>query len=173
MMNKPLVGAWLIAIGAILGAIANTPSKILSEVFLKDLALIGNTLQAAGGAFIAGSEETLDIRIGNQIKAIGNLTSIRGLFEKDENIRLIYNSQGNLIQAVGIGITLNFQENLTLNESLLNVSLMIRMIGSSLHALSNKKKLENVEGADELITVAVWIKAVGAVLSALIFDKTI
>lgn len=170
MMNKPIIGAWLIAIGSVVSAISLTPSKILSRPFLKDLALIGNILQAAGSSFIAGSEPNLNIRFGNQVKAIGNLTSIRGLFEKNENIALIYSSKGNLIQAVGSGVTLNFNGNLTLNQSLFNVATLLRMIGSSLHAVANRKKLENIAGADELITVAVWMKAVGAILTALVFE---
>lgn len=78
-------------------------------------------------------------------------------------------SFANLILSAGTAITIYFKGNLTLNESLLNVGLFLRLIGSSMHALANKKKLQNIEGADELITVSVWIKAVGAVLSVLAF----
>lgn len=74
-----------------------------------NLNLLGNVMQATGNALIADSTEQISLnKIGNQIQAIGNSTVIVGLIiqfnDMATNTKL--NIQGNLLQAVGTGMSL-------------------------------------------------------------------
>lgn len=169
-MNEAQMSAWLEAIGTILSAIGSTPSKILPASVLNDLNLIGNVLQAVGSGIIPEDEEYLD-QVGSKIQALGNIVTIQGFFVEDQQTSQLLNTQGNLIQALGGGVSLDFENNQTVNEALNNIGNAIQIIGNAYQAISINYP-SNSKKAQELNTIGSWIQAVGSVLSALTVDSS-
>lgn len=168
MLNEAQIYAWIEAIGTTLSAIASTPSKILSDSMLNDLNLIGNVLQAVGNGYIPEDEELL-VKFGTGLQALGNIVVIQGFFAPDQETSELLNTQGNLLQTLGGGASIDFQENQTVNEALNNIGNIIQVIGNSIQVLSVKYP-QNSEKYQELNTVGSWVQAIGAVLSALTVD---
>ena len=168
-MNEEKFSAWLVAIGTVLSAIANTPSDTLSDSMLEDLDLIGSVLQAVGSGIIPEDAEYLE-QVGGRIEAFGDIVTIQALFVEDERTSRLLNAQGNLIQVAGTGLGLNLEGNQTRNEALNTVGDVLQMIGNTLIAFSIKYP-PNSKKAQEFNTVGSWIEATGAVLSALTVDS--
>lgn len=164
-MDKAQISAWLEAIGTVLSAIGSTPSNILSSSMLNDFNLIGNVLQAVGSSILPENEDNLD-QVGNKIGAVGNIITIQGFFVEDQQTSQLLNTQGNLLQALGSGVSLNLENDQTVNDVLNNIGNVLQIIGNSYQAFSIKYP-PNSQKAQELNTVGSWIQAVGAVLSAL------
>lgn len=165
--TKAVVGNWIGAVGTIISAISSTPSTVFTEQTLEDFNLIGNTLQAVGSAIVAETEETLINEVGGQIAAVGNLTAIAGILSKNEQLNQQLEKQGELLQLVGVGITVDTQGNLTLLETIANTGVIIQVIGIAIGVLVASETSEGkVIGA-----VGAWIEAVGAVITALAIDK--
>ena len=134
-MNEAKFSAWLIAIGTVLSAIANTPSATLSDSVLEDLDLIGSVLQAVGSGIIPEDAEYLE-QVGGRIEALGDIVTVQALFVEDERTSALLNAQGNLIQVVGTGLGLNLEGNQTVNEALNTIGDLLQMIGNSYIAFS-------------------------------------
>lgn len=165
--TKAVVGNWIGAVGTIISAISSTPSTVFTEQTLEDFNLIGNTLQAVGSAIVAETEDTLINEVGGQIAAVGNLASIAGILSKNEQLNQRLEKQGELLQLVGVGITVETQGNLTLIETIANTGVIIQVIGIAIGVLVISETSEGkVIGA-----VGAWIEAVGAVITALAIDK--
>ena len=168
LFNEEQFFAWIEAIGTILSAIGSTPSIPLSEETLNDLNLIGNVLQTVGNVYIPEDEELL-YQVGTKLQAIGNLVVIEGFFVENQDLSNLLNLQGDLIQALGGTISIDYEGNQTLNDALNNIGNFIQVIGNIYQALSITY-LENSEKSQELNTLGSWIQAVGAVLTALTTD---
>lgn len=165
--NAAVVGNWIGAVGTIISAISSTPSTVFTEQTLEDFNLIGNTLQAVGSAIVAETEDTLINEVGGQIAAVGNLAAIAGILSKNEQLNQRLEMQGELLQLVGVGITVDTQGNLTLLETIANTGVIIQVIGIAIGILGVSETSEGkVIGA-----VGAWIEAVGAVITALAIDK--
>lgn len=162
-----VVGNWIGAVGTIISAISSTPSTVFTEQTLEDFNLIGNTLQAVGSAIVAETEDTLINEVGGQIAAVGNLAAIAGILSKNEQLNQRLEMQGELLQLVGVGITVDTQGNLTILETIANTGVIIQVIGIAIGILGVSETSEGkVIGA-----VGAWIEAVGAVITALAIDK--
>jgi len=164
-MDKAQISAWLEAIGTVLSAIGSTPSNILSSSMLNDFNLIGNVLLAVGSSILPENEDNLD-QVGNKIGAVGNIITIQGFFVEDQQTSQLLNTQGNLLQALGSGVSLDLENDQTVNDVLNNIGNVLQIIGNSYQAFSIKYQ-PNSQKAQELNTVGSWIQAVVAVLSAL------
>lgn len=163
------IGLWISAIGAFLAAIGNTPSiKRPNAISPKDLFLVGNGLQILGSTIVVETSELWNLRVGRIIKIIGNATSIKGIFEPDEELSLFLNTKANLFQAVAGGVSLDLDGNFK-NPSLYNVGISLLIIGNSMHAIFNKLILKKLKEGERLVAVASWIKVVGAIITALSF----
>ena len=161
-----IAGNWIEAVGTILTAIGSTPSTFFTEQTLTDFNLIGNILEAGGSAIAAESEDALLDRVGDQIQAIGNLTVVAGILSNNEQAGQLLENQGNLLQIVGVGITINTQGKLTLLQTIANTGNIIQLIGNVMQVFADTDTREGV------ITNAVgaWTQAVGAVITALASD---
>ena len=168
-MNEEKFSAWLVAIGTVLSAIANTPSSVLSDSVQEDLDLVGSVLQAVGSGIIPADAEYRE-QVGGRIEALGDIVTIQSLFVEDERTSGLLNAQGNLIQAVGTGFALNLEDNQTVKEALNTIGDVLQMIGNIYIAFSTKYPPDSKK-AQELNTVGGWIEATGAVLSALAVDS--
>lgn len=165
--TKAVVGNWIGAVGTIISAISSTPSTVFTEQTLEDFNLIGNTLQAVGSAIVAETEDTLINEVGGQIAAVGNLTAIAGILSKNEQLNQRLEKQGELLQLIGVGITVDTQGNLTPLETIANTGVIIQVIGIAIGVLAASETSEGkVIGA-----LGAWIEAVGAVITALAIDK--
>lgn len=163
------IGLWISSVGAFLAAVGNTPSiKLPDTISSKDLFLVGNGLQVLGSTIVVEASELWNLRVGRIIKIIGNATSLKGIFEPDEELSLLLNTKANLFQAVAGGISLDLNRNFK-NPSVYNVGISLLIIGNSMHAIFNKLKLKNLEEGNRLVAVASWIKVVGAIITALSF----
>lgn len=168
MFNEAQLFAWIEAIGTLLSAIASTPSTPLSESTLNDLNLIGNVLQAVGNGYIPEDEELLT-KVGTKIQALGNILAIESFFVQSDKIDNLLNFQGDLLQALGSAISINYDGDQSLNDALNNIGNFIQTIGNLLQALSITYQ-GNSEQAQELNVVGSWIQVIGAVLTALTTD---
>ncbi|HWK23697.1 MAG TPA: hypothetical protein VNS08_11770 [Ureibacillus sp.] len=162
-----VVGNWIGAIGNIISAIGSTPSTVLTDRTLEDFNLIGNVLEAVGGAIVAETEDTLFNKAGGQIAVIGNLTAVAGILSKNEQLSQRLEKQGELFQLVGAGTTIDTKGNLTVLESIANTAVIIQVIGIAIGVLADS---ESSEGK-VMAAVGAWIEAVGAVISALVTTK--
>lgn len=168
--DRPTIGFWISAVGAIVAAIANTPTvKLPSKVSRVDLLLVATLLQILGNTIIVESTEPWNIRTGRIIRIIGNGVGIRGLLESEEAVALGYSIQGNLFQTVAGAVSFDYEGKLD-NAYLYNVGVLMLIIGNSAQALFTKVKLINEEKGSRLVSIASWIKAVGAVITALSFS---
>ena len=137
---KALFGSWEQAIGTLLSAISSTPTSHLNQTVEKNLDLLGNVMQATGNALIADSTKQISLnKIGNQIQAIGNSTVIVGLiiqFNKTTtNTKL--DIQGNLLQAIGSGMSLPDllnENNGSSKDGYLLLASLLQFIGNALQA---------------------------------------
>jgi hypothetical protein len=173
---EELLGSWVQAIGTVIDAISNTPSRKLSEELQTNLSITGNVMQATGNALLADSDNTLDFeKIGNIIQSIGNLTVVSGiLIMSDEKRETEFEIKGNLLQTLGnllspfnfsVDDKSSYKENL-----LLDVGSILQAIGNSLQAMAGILKLQGKEQGN-LNLVGGWIQASGAVLQALVQSK--
>jgi hypothetical protein len=105
---KATFGSVVQAVGTTISAIESTSSIKINTELRQSLGLIGNALQATGNSLVADSEKTLTLdKIGNGVQAIGNLTNITGiLLNFNEVTKQELNIKGNLLQAVGGGVSL-------------------------------------------------------------------
>lgn len=158
-----VAGNWIAAIGTIISAIGSTPSTIFSEQTLKDFSLIGNILEAGGSAIVSETEEALLDIVGAQIAAIGNLVVVAGILSDNEQSGQLLEKQGDLLQVLGVGITINTQGGLTLIESIANTGNIIQVIGNTMQVLADTNTKEGVI----VNAVGAWIQAVGSVITAL------
>lgn len=163
-----MIGSWMDAIGTVLAAIGSTPSKVLTEEMLEDLIFIGNSLQGVGSALVVDSPETLiNDRVGSSIQSIGNLTVLVGLMSDNEKSLVRLSKQGNLIQALGAGVSTNYDGRMTTVNNLGNA---LQVIGNSLQALALKEILINTEEGTQLDMAGSWIQAIGTVISAVTYE---
>lgn len=161
-----VAGGWIEAIGTIVAAIGNTPSTIFSKTMLKDFRLIGNVLQASGSALTADNEELfLDI-VGDQLQAIGNVTVVAGLLDKNQQSSQRLSTQGNLLQILGSGFSINTQLNLSFIQTIDNIGNIIQAIGNTIQVFANTNTAEGVT----MNATGSWIQAIGTVITALAAD---
>ncbi|MGE7977343.1 DUF6944 family repetitive protein [Psychrobacillus sp. NPDC093200] len=164
--NTAITGGWIEAIGTIVAAIGNTPSKLLSKSTLKDLRLIGNVLQASGSALVADNEELLLDIVGDQLQAIGNVTVVAGILASNEQSSQRLLTQGNLLQILGTGVSINTQENLSFIQTIDNIGNIVQAIGNTIQVFANT----NTEEGIYMNALGVWIQAGGTVITALASD---
>jgi hypothetical protein len=189
---KELFGAWIQAIGTVIAAVGSSPS--LKEDLQKSLNLWGNALQGTGNALIADAQEGFSIgKLGDEVEAIGNTIVIAGLLlNYNEEIKKKLEINGNMLQAVGGGISL--AEDLVDEPSTirtLNIAgNVLQIIGNALQVKggieelkSNAEKEERFKGYKEnneykeithsqsLVINGSWIQAVGSVISAIAQTK--
>ncbi len=164
--NTAITGGWIEAIGTIVAAIGNTPSKVLSKSMLKDLRLIGNVLQASGSALVSDNEELLLDIVGDQLQAIGNVTVVAGILASNEQSSQRLLTQGNLLQILGTGVSINTQENLSFIQTIDNIGNIIQAIGNTIQVFANTSTEEGIN----LNALGVWIQAGGTVITALASD---
>ena len=168
---KALFGSWEQAIGTLLSAISSTPTSHLNQTVQKNLDLLGNVMQATGNALIADSTKQISLnKIGNQIQAIGNSTVIVGLiiqFNKTTtNTKL--DIQGNLLQAIGSGMSLPDllnENNVSSKDVYLLLASLLQLIGNALQALGSIRELKKQDGQN-INFVGSWIQAIGASIQA-------
>ncbi|MCH7323183.1 hypothetical protein LZ480_15000 [Solibacillus sp. MA9] len=158
-----IAGNWIIAVGVIVSAIGSTPSKVFSEQTLTDFNLIGNVLEAGGTAIAAKGEEGLLNIVGDQIQAIGNIAVIAGILNNNEQSGELLQKQGDLLQIVGMGMTIQTSGRLTLLETIENTGNIIQLIGNVIQVFANT---DTEEGA-VMNAVGAWIQAIGAIITAL------
>ena len=158
-----IAGNWMVAVGTIVSAIGVTPSTIFTQQTLDDFHLIGQILEAGGIAIVSETEETLLYTVGDQLQAIGNLTVVAGILSENEQTAQLLEKQGNLLQVVGLGLVINTDGKLILLQTLYNTGIIIQLIGTAIEAAANT---ETTEG-EVMKAVGSWIKAVGAVITAL------
>lgn len=161
-----IAGGWIEAIGTIVAAIGNTPSKVISKSMLKDLRLIGNVLQANGSALVADNEELLLDIVGDQLQAIGNITVVAGILDTNEKSSQLLLTQGNLLQILGSGVSVNTHGNLSLIQNIDNIGNIIQAIGNTIQVFSNTSTKEGIS----MNALGVWIQAAGTVITALAAD---
>lgn len=158
-----IAGNWIEAVGTIVSAIGSTPSTVFTEQTLNDLNIIGNILEAGGSAIVAEAEGTLLDRVGGQISAIGNLAVVAGILSENEQSGQLLEQQGNLLQVVGVGITINTEGKLTLLQTIANTGNIIQLIGNVIEVFADSDTSEG----EVMNAVGAWIQAVGAVITAL------
>ncbi len=161
-----IAGGWMEAVGTIIAAIGNTPSSIFSQSTLNGFRLVGNTLQASGGALVAENQDLLLDVVGDLIQAAGNITVIASILDENEQSSQVLGTQGNLLQILGAGISLNLQPNLSFPEVMDNIGNIIQVIGNTIQVFSNTDTEEGVT----MNAVGSWVQAVGAVISAIAGD---
>ncbi|MUK88995.1 hypothetical protein GMD78_11480 [Ornithinibacillus sp. L9] len=171
-MGEYYLGAGLQAIGTVLSAISVTPTGFIDKNDQHDLNVLGNTLQATGSALQASGQTTLS-SLGNKAQAVGNTTVIYGLLiSNSEEQKLILSIKGELIQALGGGISFVSTGGLG-NPSFNRIGNLLQAIGNSLQAIGGKQKLQSIskrvvgDDGSFFILIGSWIQAFGAILIAL------
>ena len=168
--DRPTIGFWISAVAAIISAIAATPSvKLPSKVSRVDVLLVASAIQILGSTIIIESVEPWNIRTGRIVRIIGNGIGIRGLLETDQVTAIGYSTEANLFQTLAGTISFDYEGNLD-NAYLYNVGVLMLIIGNAFQAIFTKVKLIDLEKGTELVSIAAWIKAVGAVIVALSFS---
>lgn len=158
-----LIGNWIVAIGTVVSAIGGTPSTIFTKQTRDDFRLIGPTLEAVGIALVAETEDTILYTVGDQIQAIGNLNVIAGVLSRNEQIEPLLEKQGDSAQLVGLGLVIKTAGPLTLLQTLYNTGLMIQLIGTAIEVYA----IRGTVVAEDIKALGAWIKAGGAILTAL------
>ena len=161
--RKAVIGNWIVAIGTVVSAIGSTPSPIFTQQMRNDFNLIGPTLETVGISLVAEAEDTVQYTIGDQIQAIGNLAVIAGVLAENEQTTIRLEQQGNAIQIVGLGLVLKTEGPLTLLETLYNTGFIIQIIGTAIEILAAR----GASVAEDIKALGAWIKAVGAIITAL------
>ena len=161
-----IAAGWIEAIGTIVAAIGNTPSTIFSKSTLKDFRLIGNVLQACGSALAAENEQLLLDIVGDELQAIGNITVVASILDPNEQSSQRLSTQGNLLQILGSGVSINTQGNLSFIQTIDNIGNIIQLIGNTIQVLANT----NTEEGIIMNATGSWIQAVGTVITALAGD---
>lgn len=172
--DKERFGAWMDALGNTLSAIASTERIDLAKELLTRLDVYGEVLQATGGALSADAiEEWNAERVGNGIQSIGNLTTLYGItMPISEDEELLYNVQGNMIQALGAAFTIVALEVplKTRADRIGFYGLILGIMGNSMEVLASIQELQEVEG-QPLNEIGSWTQALGALLSAIATKK--
>ena len=161
-----IAGNWIAAIGTIISAIGSTPSTVFTQQTLTDFNIIGNILEAGGSAIVAETEDAMLDRAGGQLSALGNLAVVAGILSKNEQSGQLLQQQGNLLQVVGVGITINTEGKLTLLQTIANTGNIIQLIGNVIEVFADSATNEG----EVMTAVGAWIQAVGAVITALASD---
>ena len=161
--RKAIIGNWIVAIGTVVSAIGGTPSTIFTQQTRNDFRLIGPTLEAVGIALVAETEDTVLYTVGDQIQAIGNLNVIAGVLSRNEQIESLLEKQGDSAQLVGLGLVIKTAGPLTLLETLYNTGLIIQLIGTAIEVYA----IRGTVVAEDIKALGAWIKAGGAILTAL------
>ena len=168
VLSPGLIGSWLDALGTVVAAIGSTPSKVIPATILEDFVFIGNSLQGIGSALVVESPETLENdRVGSAIQSIGNLTVLIALLQDEGRPSRRLNKQGNLLQALGGGVSFNYDGEIT---SINNIGNGLQVLGNSLQALSLKESLFDTEEGELMDVAGSWIQAVGTIISALSYE---
>lgn len=164
-----VIGSWLDTIGTATAAVGSTPLPALTETFLEDLIFIGNALQGVGSALVVESSRTLpNDKVGSSVQSIGNLTVLVGLMIENEKFFRLLNQQGNLIQAVGSGVSINYDGKLT---TINNIGNGLQVIGNSLQALAFKNHLIDTKKGKLMDVSGGWIQTVGTLMSTLTVNR--
>ncbi|WP_058307677.1 DUF6944 family repetitive protein [Gracilibacillus massiliensis] len=162
-----LFGGWVVAIGTVISALANTPSFSITPSAKNDLKIIGNSLQATGNAIQVERLTSVQLEnIANEIQAIGNTTVISSLILPfDKQIKNTLNTKGNLLQALGGGISFSedWNKERTINVLYSGIGNLLQVIGNSMQALSTQSKKSEMEWN----TIGNWIQATGALMTAI------
>lgn len=168
--NNESFGAWVSALGNTLSAIASTEHIDLTEELRTRLNVYGEVLQATGGGLTVDAiEEWNADRIGNGIQSIGNLTTLYGItMPVSDDKELLFNIQGNLIQALGAAYTIVELEVPLKSraEQIGSYGLILEIMGNSMEALAGIQELRKVEG-QPLNAIGAWTQVIGTVLSAI------
>ncbi|WP_339182690.1 hypothetical protein [Oceanobacillus sp. FSL W7-1293] len=173
---KVLFGSWEAAIGALLSAIASTPSFKLNETQQTNLDLAGNVMQATGSALAADSEKKLTLnKIGNQVQAMGNSIVISGIvIPFTEETKRKVTIKGNLFQAAGSSMALPDlldTAEITMDTLYEIYGALLQSIGNALQGLSGIIELKGERG-EHIDFVGSWIQTIGAFIQALVQSKT-
>jgi hypothetical protein len=189
---KELFGAWIQAIGTVTAAVGSSPS--LKEDFQKSLNLWGNALQGTGNALIADAQEGFSLgKLGDEVEAIGNIIVIAGLLlNYNEEIKQKLEINGNMLQAVGGGISLadDLVDEPSTIRTLNIAGNVLQIIGNTLQVKGGIEELKSIaekEGrfkgykesneykeithSQSLAINGSWIQAVGSVISAIAQTK--
>lgn len=158
-----IAGNWIEAIGTVITAIGSTPSTVFSQQTLNDFNIIGNILEAGGTAIAAEGEDALLDIVGDQLQAIGNITVVAGIMGNNEQTSQLLQMQGNLLQVVGLGVTINTQGKQTLLQTINNTGNIIQLIGTVIQVFANTETQEGIE----MNAIGAWIQVVGAIITAL------
>lgn len=165
--ENTIFGEWILAIGTVISAIANTPSTNLPYQLTADFKIIGNALQATGNAIQVNQLSLVDLNhIANEIQAIGNTTVIASLLLPLNQIgKTNLNINGNLLQALGGGISFaeDLQEEPKLPLLYNQIGNLLQVIGNSLQAISTRHQSH----ATTLNAIGNWIQATGAIMTAI------
>ena len=157
MEYKLVIGAWVQAIGSFINAI--DPAFVEDDG--KEIAKVGNILQAAGSALVADVETNPESKLANKVQAIGNLVVTTGLYRENANLEI----KGNLIQAAGGGLAL--LPSIAEKDLISFKGDFLQVIGNSMQAISGiKEQTEHID-ASLLDEAGAWAQAVGALLSAI------
>lgn len=159
-----ITGDWIVAVGTIISAIGSTPSSIFTKQTLTDFRLIGNILEAGGSAIVSETEDALLGKVDGQLSAIGNLAVVAGILSKNKQSGQLLEKQGDLLQIVGVGITIKTEGKLTLLQTIANTGLIIQVIGIVIEVFAD------TETGEVMNAVGAWIKALGAVIKGLASD---
>ncbi|MGJ7036697.1 DUF6944 family repetitive protein [Anoxybacillus eryuanensis] len=161
LQTKALIGSFTQAVGTVTSAVGSTPFFSNRKQFALDL--WGNVLQATGNALEADAEipDTLGI-YGNQIQAIGNVTVVAGLLNKEGSQQEI---TGNWLQSLGglISFADNWEDR---QPSVLTpIGNLLQAIGNALQAIGGiYAERGNKEEGQSISIAGAWIQAVGSVL---------
>lgn len=124
-------------------------------------------MQGTGNALIADSEKMSLDKLGNMTQSVGNMVNVVGfLTDVSEKMETELNIKGNLIQAVGGGMSLAD----TLNEEPTTDAFydiygnLLQIIGNSMQSIGGIKELKGIDG--EIINITgSWIQAIGSILA--------
>lgn len=156
-------GNWIVVVGTIISAIGSTPTTIFSQQTLQDFNLIGNILEAGGSAIVAQTEEDLLNTVGNQLQAIGNLGAVASILNENEQISQLLETQGNALQVLGVGITIQTEGPLTLLQTIANTGNIIQLIGNVIELFADP----NTKEGQQMNALGAWIQVVGTIITTL------
>jgi len=100
------------------------------------------------------------------LQSLGNITVVAGILDSNEQSSQRLLTQGNLLQILGGGVSINTQVNLSLIQTIDNIGNIIQVIGSTMQVLANT----NTEDGIIMNATGNWVQAVGTVITALATD---
>lgn len=165
--NNIIIGSWISTAGTIISAVASTPSTVFTDQTLEQFNLIGNTLEAIGGTLMISVDEDIFNKVGGHLATLGNVVAIAGILNENEKTSNMIESQGELLQVVGAGITIDTSGNLSFLEAIANIASIIQIIGMVVGILADAKTAEG----QKLVAIGAWIEAIGAIISSLATEK--